>query len=184
MKNFTSSLLHTAWTEEEKMQLDQTIDFVEEYNRKDFLTAACKYLYSILAIDHIHIGLTKGIDSSEKIYTIIRMYWGQVTSNICYSLNKSPFRNVFAEEFTYLPFGLSTMYPEYKVLKEKKFESYISMPLFNAEDESLGIIVLLHSRIIERGGFVEALLNALVPRIKIELVAKESGNPRYLEPSY
>ena len=184
MKNFTASLLHTAWTEEEKMQLDHTICFVEEYNEKDFITAACQYLYRILNIDHIHIGFTEENSSFKQINTVINLYRGQVINNLCYSLNKSPFKQIFDEEFLYLPFGLSTMYPEYKILNKLNFESYIGMPLLNADDEPLGVIVLLHNRIIERGGFVEALLNAMLPRIETELFQKKIKKQYCVEPYY
>jgi len=184
MKNITASLLHTAWTEEEKLQLDRTINFVEEYDGRDFLTVACQYLYRILNIDHIHLGLIKNKASKEYIYTVVSLYCGQVTSNICYSLNKSPLKHIYDEEFMYLPFGLSAMYPEYNFLRKKNFESYIGMPLLNADDKPLGIMVLLHSRIIERGGFVEALINALVPRIEIELSSKQIHHSYSLAPSY
>ena len=179
MKNFTASLLHTAWTEDEKSQLDKTINFVEEYDEEDFLTAACHYLYRILGIDHIHIGLTLGIGSLKQIHTVVKLESGVVSPAIYYSLNKSPFNKIYDNDFMYLPFGLSAMYPQYEAIKKYKYESYIGMPLLNSEDEPLGIIVMLHNRIIERGGYVEALLNALVPKIETELSVKKSFSMFY-----
>jgi len=182
MKNFTASLLHTAWTEEEKLQLDKIINFVEEYNGKDFLTAACLYLYRILGIDHIHIGLTSKIGTYKQIHTVVRLEKGVVAPAFYYSLNKSPFNKLYEDEFMYFPFGLSAMYPDYEVLNNNKYESYIGMPLLNAEDEPLGIIIMLHGRIIERGGFVEALLNAIVPKIEIELSVMKFNSDVLVEP--
>jgi len=184
MKNITASLLHTAWTEEEKLQLDKIIDFVERFNGKNFLTEACLYLYQILGIDYIHIGLAQEVNSKPQINTIVQLYRGQIIANKCYRLHKSPLSQIFQEEFMYLPFGLCTMYPDYEVIKQKNFESYIGKPILNAEDEPLGIIVLLHSCIIERGGFVEALLNALVPRIETELATMKIKSHYSLEASY
>ena len=179
MKNFTASLLHTAWTEDEKLQLDKTINFVEEYDGKDFLKAACLYLYRIFGIDHIHIGLTSESGSYKQIHTVVSLDSGVVSPAIYYSLNKSPFNKLFDNDFMYLPFGLSAMYPQYEAIKKYKYESYIGMPLLNSEDEPLGIIVMLHNRIIERGGYVEALLNALVPKIETELSVKKSFSMFY-----
>ena len=173
MNNINFSLLHTAWTEEEKMQLDQTINFVEEYDEKDFFTAVCLYLYSILKVDYLHIGLTIGDASRNQIFTVARLSQGQVTSNAFYNLNKSPFKEIYEKDFTYIPFGLSNMFPESEIFNKKEYESYMGIPLFNADNEPLGNIVLLHNRIIEKGGFVEALVNALVPRIESELSLKQ-----------
>ena len=45
------------------------------------------------------------------------------------------------------------------------------MPLLTAKEKPLGVIIMLHNRLIERPGYVEALLNALAPRIEAELVS-------------
>jgi hypothetical protein len=48
-------------------------------------------------------------------------------------------------------------------------DSYLGIPLFNKNDNGIGCLALLHHTIIERGGFVEALVNVLLPRIEEEL---------------
>ena len=48
MKNISASLLHTAWTEEEKKEIDDALVFVENYSGTDFLLDACLYIYQVL----------------------------------------------------------------------------------------------------------------------------------------
>ena len=182
MKNFTGSLLHTAWTEEEKLQLDQTMAFVEEYKGADFLTAACQHLYQILRIDFIQIGSSEQ-QNLKYITTVVRLLYGQVTPNTTYYLSNTPFNQIFSEEFIYFPFGLSALYPDYKVINNVPAESYLSMPLLNASGKPLGVIILLHSRLIERAGYVEALLNALAPRIEVELSSTAKSKFNQVEKS-
>lgn len=168
MKNLSTSLLHTAWTEDEKQQLDDLIAFVEEYAGSNFIFDVCQYLYQLLKIDSILVGYQSRGD--QQIQTVYFLHKGHPQPNFTYNFSAAPCSQVLGQDLYYVPFGVQVTYPDMDLLKMMAVESYLGMPLFDNEGESLGLIVLLHQKLIDRGGFVEALLNVVAPRIELEML--------------
>jgi hypothetical protein len=168
MKNLTTSLLHTAWTEEERLQLDHLIAYVEEYEADDFVGDVCHYLYQLLQIDGILVGYqTTGDHQVQTVYFLDK---GKVQPNFMYSFTGTPCSQVVNQDLYYIPFGVQSVYPDIELLRKLEVESYLGMPLFDNQDHSIGLIVLLHQKLIERAGYVEALLHVIAPRLALELL--------------
>lgn len=168
MKHLSTSLLHTAWTEDEKQQLDDLIAFVEDYAGGNFIFDACQYLYRLLKIDNILVGFqASGLNQVQTLYFLHK---GNLQPNFAYNLSGAPCSQVLGQDLYYIPFGVQATYPDMDLLKGMQVESYLGMPLFDNKGESLGLIVLLHQKLIARGGFVEALLNVIAPRLELEML--------------
>jgi hypothetical protein len=169
MKSLSASLLHTAWTEKEKWQLDDLIAFVEAYAGDNFIADVCQYLFQLLNIDAILVGYqTK---EAFQIQTIFFLHHGIVEPNFTYYFPGTPCSHVVGKDLYYIPFGVQAFFPDIVLLKKLEVESYLGMPLFGNQDQSLGLIVLLHQKLIEQAGFVEALLNVIAPRLEFEIQA-------------
>jgi hypothetical protein len=166
MKNLSTSLLHTAWTEDEKQQLDDLIAFVEEYAGGNFIFDVCRYLYQLLKIDNILVAF-QALD--HQIQTAYFLHKGKLQPNFTYHLSGAPCSQVLGQDLYYIPFGVQATFPDMDLLKVMQVESYLGMPLFDNQGQSIGLIVLLHQHLIERGGYVEALLNVIVPRLELEM---------------
>lgn len=164
MKYLSTSLLHTAWTEDEKKQLDDAIALVETYEGTEFLKVISVFLYHAIEVDYILIGVE--IKPTQSISTKIFLNKGRVITNFSYPLAGSPCANIIGNDLCYFPAGVQSIFPENQLLKNLAVESYIGLPLYDTEENNLGLISCMHRTIIERGGFVEALLNAISPRIK------------------
>jgi len=168
MNNLSPTLLHTAWTEEEKEQIDETIEFVESYNGKNFLLDACLHLYRYLRVDYIVLGLVEN-QTEPTVRTNVFLLRGLQVENISFPLVGSPGESVIHNKDHYYPSGVQNLYPQDKLLAQMAAESFIGIPLFGHKDKKVGILSLLHNTIIQHGGFVEALINVLLPRIEDEL---------------
>jgi hypothetical protein len=168
MKNQSTSLLHTAWTEEEKQQLDDLIAFVENYSAENFIYDVCQYLYQLLTIDAILVGYHA--KEVRLVQTVCFLHQGIRQPNFTYDPTGTPCSQVLDQGLYYIPFGVQLAYPDITFLKNMAGESYLGMPLFDNQDQSLGLIVLLHHQLIDRGGFVEALLTVVGPRLESELL--------------
>lgn len=160
--------MHTAWTEDERQQLDDLIAFVEDYAGGNFILDACQYLFRLLKIDNILVGYqAKG---KHQIQTVYFLHQGALQPNFTYNFAAGPCSQVLGQDLCYIPFGVQATYPDMDLLKGLQLESYLGMPLFDNRGESLGLIVLLHQQLIERGGYVEALLTVIVPRLELEML--------------
>jgi hypothetical protein len=167
MKHLSTSLLHTAWTEDEKQQLDALIAFVEEYAGENFILDVCQYLYQLLQIDNILVGYQA---KDHHIQTVYFLHKGKLLPNFTYHFSGAPCSQVVGQDLYYIPFGVQATYPDMDLLKIMEVESYLGMPLFDNQGEGLGLIALLHQELIERGGYVEALLNVIAPRLELEML--------------
>lgn len=165
MKHLSTSLMHTAWTEDEKRQLDELIAHVEAYEGDNFIEDVCQFLYRLINIDNILVGYQQG----RKVQTVYFQRHGRKEPNFTYHPAGTPCSQVLGQDLYYVPYGLQTIYPDIALLQQLQVESYLGMPLFDQQDQGLGLIVLLHQHLIERGGFVEALLNVIAPRLEQEL---------------
>ena len=169
MKRLSTSLLHTAWTEKEGRQVDDLIAFVEAYAGDSFIADVCKYLYQLVNIDNILVGYqTK---EAFQIQTTCFLHHGIQEPDFQYNYARTPCSHVVGQDLYYIPFGVQSFFPDIALLQKLKVESYLGMPLFDNKDRSLGLIVLLHQKLIEQAGFVEALLNVIAPRIEVEIQA-------------
>jgi hypothetical protein len=168
MKNLSTSLLHTAWTVDEKLQLDDLIAFVEDYAGGNFILDVCQYLYQLLQIDNILVGYQPRGD--HQIQTVYFLHKGNLQPNFTYNFSGAPCSQVLGQDLHYIPFGVQATYPDMDLLKVMEVESYLGMPLFDNQGEGLGLIVLLHQQLIDRGGYVEALLNVIAPRLELEML--------------
>ncbi|WP_026464901.1 GAF domain-containing protein [Adhaeribacter aquaticus] len=173
MKSFSTSLLHTAWTEDEKKQLDDTIAFVETYTEANFLHDVCSYLYQILGVDYILIARFPN-GQLDKLETESFYKSGKKLKNSVYRISGLLSACFTDSNFSYVPVGALNIFPEDTLLKKFKVESFIGVPLVDKDDRTNGLIALFHHRIIERGGFVEAVINAVMPRIEKELFFPQS----------
>ena len=168
MKNFSVSLLHTAWTEEEKKQLDESIEFVENYNGTGYIADACLYLYNLLRVDYILVTVVD-LEPVPMVNSLVFLQKGIIAKNISYPLLGSPCEGVYGKEQNYYPGGVQDLFPKNDLLVAMQVKSYLGVPIFDKHENGLGCIALLHSNIIGRGGFVEALINVMLPRLEEEL---------------
>jgi len=170
MKSFSVSLLHTAWTEEESKLIDEAIAYVEKYNGTNYILDSCLYLYKVLKIDYILINVVEAVPEAT-VKSLLFLNKGIISKNIQYPLSGSPCEVVFGKELNYYPGGVQTLFPDNITLKEMQVISYLGIPISDNSEQGLGCLALLHSNIIERGGFVEALVNVLLPRLVEEMAS-------------
>lgn len=168
MRNFATPLLPTAWTEEDRRQLDALIVFVEGYQGNNFTSDVCHYLYELLAIDYVLVG--QACPQTQQIQTSFILAKGLQAPDFAYSVTSTPCAQVLSQGLYYIPFGVQSIFPDAGLLKNWQVASYLGIPLLNEQEQPAGLIALLHQRLIQRPGFVEALLNIIIPRLELELL--------------
>lgn len=168
MKNTSASLLHTAWTPEEKVILDDAIEFIENYQGINFILDASRYLYNLLKVDYILITVVDPLPQ-PTVKSVVLLHKGVLSPNIHYPLAGSPCEGVFGKEQNYYPAGVLDFFPKNELLTQLQVKSYLGIPVFDKAENGLGCLVLLHHNIIDSGGFVEALINVMLPRLEEEL---------------
>lgn len=169
MKHNSTTLLHTAFTQEEKIILDEAFSFVENYNGDNFLIDISSFIFQILKTDYVIIGNLES-PSTKFIKSEILLYKGRHLANDYFNLESTPFAMALENDFSYYPSRLLDIFPNAKNFYKLHVDSFLGITLYNSKEQKIGMVALMHNNIIERGGFVEALLNAIIPQIETELI--------------
>jgi len=149
--------------------LSEIGSFAQEHSGANFVSDAACLLAEKLGVSYVLIG--KLVPPENNTVRTVALYAsGRLVENMEYSLFGTPCENVVGRNMCYYPFGVQALFPTDKELKDLAVESYMGVPLFGAEREPMGLIVLMHTDTISEAAFVESALKLLAPRLEQELL--------------
>jgi len=137
-----------------------------------FFQDMVKSLGELLTAKYVFIGLLD--DDSKKINTIAVCIDGQIVENMSYKLENTPCASVMGKKMCTYPDSIQQLFPKDKMLKEMEAESYIGTPLYNAEDEAIGLIVILDTKVMTGLDQVQSILEIFSARASAELERKNT----------
>ncbi|MBI3560157.1 MAG: EAL domain-containing protein [Gammaproteobacteria bacterium] len=136
--------------------------------------------------DYAFIG-TVDTASSHYVTTLALYRQGVVTKNIQYSLTHSPCAGVVGQTTCVYLHSVSDRFPQDELLKEWAIESYIGTPLFDANNQPLGLIVIMAMRplqdielMVDMMGIVAARAAAEIQRLQAEQKIQRMAYEDYL----
>jgi len=89
--------------------------------------------------------------------------------NVCFDLETSPSLNVLKGYTTFYPAKLMEMFPEDRLIRRMKLESYMGAPVFNASGEVHGLLILMDEKTMEEIPNSRYLLSLFASRCGAEL---------------
>jgi PAS domain S-box-containing protein len=125
-------------------------------------------LVDLLKIDYVFIGELTGKGKS-RIRTNIFFAEGEKAENFEYELAGTPCENVIGRTVCIYNYGVQGKFPDDLGLRKLGVESYIGLPLFDSEQEPLGIIVGLHKDPLSNPEIVTNLMKIFATRAAAEL---------------
>lgn len=105
----------------------------------------------------------------QQVDTLAVHAHGKLAGNISYRLPGSPCENVIQRGVCYHPSGVQQAFPQDRLLQEMGVDSYAGMPLLDAHDQPLGILVLLDTRPIGSALLSSSLIRIVASRAQTEL---------------
>jgi len=136
-----------------------------------FFNYIANYLAEVLEAEYVLIGECDN-NLKDKICTIAVHDHGKIAENFEYDLAGTPCENVIAKHFCFYDDGLQQLFPEDAQLIEMGAESYIGAPIFDSNDQAIGIIAILSTRPFKHRDLAETLLSILVIRCASEFERK------------
>ncbi len=126
-----------------------------------------KFLCDSLGMKYALIGEFKG--DTNKIETISFYSDGKHVENITYDLKHTPCENVIGKRLCIYERNVANLFPLDVDLKKMNAESYVGVPLFDEQNQPIGLIALMDDKPIEKVKTVEIILSVMAPRTASEL---------------
>ncbi len=115
-------------------------------------------------------------DNPHHVQTLAVCIDGKIADNMRYRLNDSPCENVLIRHTCSYPVNVQSQFPDDRLLKEMGAESYIGTPLHDANQQSIGLIVVIDSKPMSDIAQLTPILEIFAARTsaEIERVAAET----------
>jgi len=134
-----------------------------------FFEQLVQYLSKLFKTKHVFIGLLD--DNNAKIINTLAVSTnGKISSNFSCEIEGTPCATVLYEGTNFQPSGAQKLYPNDKMLRELGVDSFIGTPLFDVTGQSLGLILLMDDKPLQRIDWISEILQIFSARAGAELV--------------
>ena len=172
MKYLISQRVKSTWSATEEQAISEAMAFVQNPPTEDLYAKIALFLYRVIGVDYVTVGQTVTEDK-KYITTLAFSYKDQLLDNITYCTIGAPCDNVLGHNFCHYPDGIQEMFPTDEALRTMEVHSYMGMPLNDLEDNTMGLLSLLHSQSIPNPELAEHLLFILASLLEEKLNHKD-----------
>ena len=127
----------------------------------DFLGHRLGYAY-------VFIGQLNPSDPAQ-VDTVAVHAHGKLAGNISYRLPGTPCENVMRRGVCFYPSGVQQSFPDDRLLQEMGVDSYAGTPLLDANEQPIGILVLLDARPIDQSDISSSMIQIIASRAQTEI---------------
>ena len=135
---------------------------------KEFFDSMVLNLARSLRADFSFVGELIG-DARDRVRTISFCAEGEIGDSFEYDLAGSPCQGVIRGEICTVPDGVDAQFPENQALVNLGVRAYVGMPLFDANERLVGIMVALFREPLSNPGSAESILKIFASRAGAEL---------------
>ncbi len=157
---------------EQRRLVHQSIkEIVSEFSTKKdmaLMTGMLNSIADLFKADYAFVGLVDQQDNS-KVNTLAVMHDHQLMDNFTYSLGGTPCSEVKNSGTCVFPQHIQEMFPEDILLQQMEIQGYIGVPVYNRNNDFIGLLVLLTCHSFSGIKQVNDLLMLYSLRISAEL---------------
>jgi diguanylate cyclase (GGDEF)-like protein/PAS domain S-box-containing protein len=136
-------------------------------------------LARVLGMDYVFVGQVSP-HNAEIIQTLAFCDHGKIVDNIDYQLAPvSACGSVACKTVCYFPEGAQKLYPEDEILKEFHVEAFIGHPLLDAAGKVLGLLAVMHSKLLANYEQIQSILQISASRLIGELERQRDEAERH-----
>ncbi|MBI5469417.1 MAG: PAS domain S-box protein [Deltaproteobacteria bacterium] len=138
---------------------------------EEFLRSLVRNLASTLNFRYALVG--ELVDEGRSVRTLALWANGSFAPDLEYPLKDTPCEHVVGKDICVYPKGVARLFPKDRLLTEMGVESYIGVPLFDAGEKPIGILVGLDDRPMEEHT-ARAALSVFAQRASLEMSRKKA----------
>ena len=172
IRSLLEAYAHFAGLELERRQTQETISALTKGYGLPIGEDCFKQLTQIAAdtfdIDFAFIG-QRSTPHSRVIQSVAIYHRGEFLDPITYSLNNAPCDIVVGKQAKAFSSNLQKLYPNFPLLQQLNAEAYIGVPLFDSNNESIGVFGLINQKPIHQAERIKTLLEAFGTKAAYEI---------------
>jgi ligand-binding sensor protein len=154
----------------ERFLLDKAYQYISKTGwaekGSDFLNKTVEFISKLLDVDQV---MVSEFIEPNQVQTLAVVDNHVIKNNFVYDLLGTPCENVIGKQFTYFQLNVCECFPDDLALIKNNFKSYAGLPLWKANGEALGLIVLLSRKGFVDKELVEQVLTIFSVRIAHEM---------------
>ncbi len=164
----------------ERKQLEEALMFVAQgvagTSDREFYQTLVLYLSRALQVDYAYVGL---FDLQQQtVTTLSACEGGHVVENFSYALAETPAERVAQGVTAVYRAEVQRVFPNDPALMALEVESYLALPLFDAEEHVIGILSVMHRQSMNNVALSMSLLSIFAQRLASELKRKSLEEQR------
>ncbi len=151
--------------------LSDTADLLFSANDTNFFDNVALKIADLFAADHVLIGLND-FDDGLHMKTVAYCCDKQIIENITYELKNTPCDNIvnsINNNICYFHQDVQALFPKDYFFKEKNIQSYIGVPIFDANMKVIGGLILLFTHAIGNSRYWRDILKIFAGKVSSEL---------------
>ena len=133
-----------------------------------FFSQLILLIAKIFHAKYAHIALLNKTDN-QIVDTLSNCANNQITKNISYSLTNSPGEKVIGHNAQYYRHNVQQTFPNDTLLVNMNVDSYIGIPLWNSQNQAIGLIAVLHDKPMNHDEQLIDILHIFANRTAAEL---------------
>ncbi|HXU93752.1 MAG TPA: PAS domain S-box protein [Gallionella sp.] len=133
---------------------------------ENFFDALAQYLGEALNVEYVVIDR---LDQPGVAKTVAVYAKGEIVPNMRYDLKGTPCENVMGRTFCFYPRGIRQLFPDDALLVEMGAESYAGVPLWDSDDQPIGLIAVMDRKPLADEAAISRLLRLVAIRASAEL---------------
>lgn len=132
-----------------------------------FFEAISKHIATETGIDYVYVG--ELVDNKKSVNVLGGFALGDTIGEMTYSLSETPCYDVIESNSCLYSSGIQELYPNDILLQQMGIESYYGSRIYDKEQESIGLMVALHSKPLKNTDILSKLFRIFFDRIVAEI---------------
>ncbi|NRA71869.1 MAG: EAL domain-containing protein [Gammaproteobacteria bacterium] len=133
----------------------------------DFFPQLAKIIGDIFDVDYALIGRLSVNQQMIKSHAVYHR--GEFLEPIEYPVANTPCETVIKQQSRSYPTDVQTLFPEFKLLQYTNASGYIATPLFDSNNNPLGLIIIVNKKPIHQASRILPILEAFAQRASYEI---------------
>ena len=144
---------------------------------EEFFASLVMHLTSTLHVQYALIGeVCEG--RFKKIRTLAVSAGGTLADNFEYELAHTPCATALTQTIAFFDRNVQATFPQFQRLADLGAESYCGVPLRTKGGAVIGLLVVMDTKPLQHGDYLQSLLGILTPRIVVEFERRRAEQER------
>ena len=137
-----------------------------------FFQAICQHIAETMQLDYVFIGLTA--NTGQEIDVVAGWGLNSALPSFSYALKDTPCAEVLSRNACVYPDSIQSTFPKDDLLIQMGIESYVGIPLLDAQKNRLGVFVALHSKALKAPNEINELFDITSTRVSSEILREKA----------